>query len=447
MFDLLLRGGRIVEADGIAAGDLGISGGKVAALIAPDAPGVVAARVVDVAGMLLLPGLVDAHVHLREPGIVHKEGFENGTRAALAGGVTTVMVMPTDDPPTLTLAQFEAKRALAEGRIHVDLALQAAAAPGNLDQLRALRDAGAVSFEVFLGDALPAYLTHDAAGLLAVLRGVAEAGGIAGITANDHELVLARTAAAQARRDLGVAAYPLARPVVSEALAIARACIAARETGCAIHLRQLSSAEGLRVFRALTDGQDASVEVTPHNLLLDEDELLRQGPYAKVGPPLRPAADLRALCAALQAGRIDMVATDHAPHLPAEKERGHANIWDAPSGLPGLETLLPAMLALVERGVLDLPGLVRRAAMEPARRFGLHPRKGTLRPGADADILVIDPDRRSRVGDAPPVTRAGHTPFAGLEANGALQSVFLRGIEAWRDGMPTGAARGVFLRP
>lgn len=443
MFDLVLRGGRVVEADGARDADPAIAGGKVAALIAPGTSEVPARRVVDVAGMLLLPGLVDAHVHLREPGLVHKEGFENGTRAALAGGVTTVMVMPTDDPPTLTAEQFAEKRVLAEGRIHVDLALQAAAAPGNIAEFRALRDAGAVSFEMFMGDATPAFLTRDTEGLLAVLRGVAEVGAIAGITANDHELVLARTGAAQARSDLGVLAYPLARPVVSEALAIARACIAAREAGCAIHLRQLSSAEGLRVFRALTQGQDASAEATPHNLLLDEGELPRQGPYAKVGPPLRPASDVAALQRALGAGLIEMVATDHAPHLPEEKERGRASIWDAPSGLPGLETFLPAMLALVERGVIDMPALVRLAAAEPARRFGLHPRKGTLRPGADADVLVLDPASRTHVSSKAMITRAGHTPFDGFDVAGALRQVFLRGIAAEAGAPP----RGVFLKP
>lgn len=442
MFDCLLRGGRIVEADGIAELDLAIADGRVAALLAPGQAEVPARRVVDVSGMLLLPGLVDAHVHLREPGLVHKEGFANGTRAALAGGVTTVMVMPTDDPPTLTAEDFAAKRALAEGRIHVDLALQAAAAPGNIAGLRALRDAGAVSFEVFMSDAAPACLTQDAEALLAVLRGVAEVGGIAGITANDHELLPSRARAAQTRTDLGIMAYPLARPVVAEALGIARACIAAREVGCAIHLRQLSSAEGLRVFRALSAGQDASAESTPHNLLLDETELSRQGPFAKVAPPLRPAGDVAALQAALGAGLIGMVATDHAPHLPEEKTRGRTSIWDAASGLPGLETFLPVMLALVERGVLDMPALVRLAATAPARRFGLHPRKGTLRPGADADVLVLDPRARTRVRATDQITRAAHTPFDGLDVAGALSQVFLRGEEARADDPP----RGVFLR-
>lgn len=437
MFDLVLRGGRVVEADGIQAVDLAVQGGRVAALLAPGAEAPAAAEA-DVSGRLLLPGLVDAHVHLREPGLVHKEGFANGTLAALWAGVTTLMVMPTDDPPTLTAAQFAEKRRLAEGRIHVDVALQAAAAPDNLAEIAALRDAGAVSFELFMGDASPAYLTRDAEGLIKVLRAVAEAGAIAGITANDHELVQARTTMARARADLGVHAYPLSRPVVSEAMAIARACIAAREAGCAIHLRQLSSAEGLRVFRALTAGQDASVEVTPHNLLLDETELARQGPYAKVGPPLRPAADLAALQAALRAGEITMVATDHAPHLPAEKERGRASIWDAPSGLPGLETLLPALLVLVERGALDLPGLVRVASAEPARRFGFGGRKGTLRPGADADLLVLDMRERTRVRAAELRTRAAHTPFEGLEVAGRLDSVYLRGVRAVAGAPPRG---------
>lgn len=439
----VFRNAHAVHADREADCDVGIDQGRISALAAPGS--LEGSEVIDATGLHVLPGLVDAHVHLREPGLVHKEGFATGTRAAAAGGVTTVMVMPTDNPVTMTPAQFEEKRRLAEGQCHVDFALQAALGrdPAHVEALHRL---GAVSFEIFLADVPEGFLVPDAQSLLAVLAEVARVGAVAGLTPGDHDVVTRRTAELRARSTGARADFPPTRPPISEALGIARALVAARETGARIHIRQLSCDAGLQALRGLRAGVRVSAEVTPHNLALDEGDYLRLGPVAKVAPPLRPAPDVRAMVKALAAREIDIVATDHAPHLPAEKAQGEDDIWRAPGGIIGLQTFLPVMLGLVEEGRLSLSDLVRTCATTPADLFGL-PAKGRLAVGADADVVLLDLGGRTLIRDEDQLSKAARTPFHGRTVRGAIRQVFLRGIEVARDGHPLGRPGGRFLRP
>lgn len=444
MHDLVIRNARAVHAAGQTDCDIGVADGRIAALAPPGTlPN--GKRMVEAGGLHLLPGLVDAHVHLREPGFVHKEGFASGTLAAAAGGVTTVMVMPTDDPVTMTPVHFEEKRRLAEGQCHVDFALQAALGT-DPSQVAALARLGAISFEVFLADVSEGFLVRDAESLLAALSAVARVHAIAGITAGDHDVVTRRTAAIRARSTGAREDFPPTRPPISEALGIARACVAARETGARVHIRQVSCEAGVNVLAALRAGVQITAEVTPHNLTLDETELLRQGPVAKVAPPLRPASDVAAVLAALRSRVLDIVASDHAPHLPAEKAQGDADIWKAPGGLAGLQTFLPVMLGLVGEDRITLCDLVRTCATEPARIFGL-PAKGRIAVGADADLVLVDMARSTTIRDEDQLSKAARTPFAGKVVRGAPVQVFLRGIAIVRDGRPCAEPMGRFLRP
>jgi dihydroorotase len=443
MFDTLIKRGRIVTQDGLMEADIGIRGGRIAAILSPGlAPG--AASVVDATGLIALPGLVDAHVHFRDPGLTHKEDFTSGTAAAAAGGVTTALVMPTDDPPSFTADDLAAKRRIAEGRLHVDVGLQAAAvSPAHIAEVAA---AGAMSVELFLGDVPDWLKVPDAGTLASILAEAAKAGLVAGITPADGSII---AAALPAAREQGRIGFFRSRPVLSEAIATAAAIAAAADTGAAIHLRQISCRDSLAfVADALLRGLDVTAETTPHYLLLDEHEIERQGPFAKVLPPLRPAVHQDALWAALvPGGAIAMVATDHAPHSENEKRRGEVDIWAAPGGFPGVQTMLPLLLDAVHAGRINWCDLVRLCAEAPARRFGLFPRKGSLRPGADADIVLVDPARREQIQADQQFSKAKATPFAGRQVTGWPVLTLLRGTVVMRDGHVSEQPGGSVIGP
>jgi dihydroorotase len=443
MLDLLIRGAMVVNSDRSRHFDIAIGQGRIVALLPPGSPASSVATV-DATGLIAIPGLVDAHVHLREPGLVHKEGFASGTRAAAAGGVTTVMVMPTDRPVTFTPDDFEAKRELAQDQVFVDFALQAAVGRDPV-HIRRLVDLGCVSFEIFLADVADEMLLSNAESFFIALSRIEQVGAIAGVTPGDHDVVVSRTAIARANGP-AAANFPPSRPPLSEALGIARACVAAAETGARVHIRQLSCSAGLNVFEGLKSRARLSAEVMPHNLTLDDSELARQGVFAKVAPPLRPRADVDAVIGGLKRGTIDIVATDHAPHLPDEKQAGISDIWKAPGGLPGLQTFLPVMLSLVQDGVIGLQDLVRTSATRPADIFGL-PFKGRIEAGADADIVLLDLRQDFEIRNRDQLSKAAYTPFDGRIVKGAPVQIFLRGREIMKDGTVDTMPTGRFLKP
>ena len=438
-FDLVVTGGEIATVHGLRRAGIAIRAGRVAGWLDHGAS-TGRARVIDAAGRVVMPGLVDAHVHFREPGLTHKEDFQSGTAAAAAGGVTTALVMPTDDPLTLTAADLVAKRHLAEGRLHVDIGLQAAAT--GPDHVAALAAEGAVSIEVFLGDVPPALLVNDTGRLAAILRAARDVGLVVGVSPADDGVI----AAARASCGEGRLAFFKSRPTLSEAAGTALAVAAAADTGAALHLRQITCRASLAFLRdARRHGLDVTGETTPHYLLLDEQEIERQGPWAKVLPPLRPEADRDALWAALRDGALDMVVTDHAPHTEEEKRAGLDDILAAPGGFPGVQTLLPLLLEAVAAGRIAWADLLRLCCEAPARRFGLHPRKGSLEPGADADLVIVDPARNATIRNEDQLSRARATPFAGRAIRGWPVLTMLRGGIVAREGQVTGAPRGQFL--
>jgi dihydroorotase len=421
MFDLLLRGGTVVNATGALRADLGVTGGHVAALLAPGEPA--AARAEHrVGGCYLLPGLVDAHVHLREPGLTHKEDFTSGTRAAAAGGVTTLLDMPTDDPWTSTARELRDKMRLAAGRLHVDVGFQAALRH-DLADLESIRALNPVSFEVFTADVPAAFLHETQSDLVRALKALAPLGILACVSPGDQSILNA------AMGDGSVAAFLASRPPLAEASGIARAVLAAADTGARVHVRQTNSALGIDTWRRLRDLAEVSIETTPQCLFFTAADYAQQGANLKASPPMRERADVDAMRAAMRDGLIDIIATDHAPHAREEKAAHYDAFADVPGGMPGVQTLLATMLHFVETGDIDLPALVRMCSANPARRFGLGERKGALMPGCDADILVLDPAQTTRIANADQLSRAAYTPFDGMQVQGRLTAVYLRGVQ------------------
>jgi dihydroorotase len=448
MFDLTIRGGRLVTPAGIEAADIGVSDGVIKA-IAPPNEGLTGQHDIDASGKVILPGLVDAHVHI--PGFIlstHLDDFSSATKAAAAGGVTTILLMPTDDPRTATPFYFLQKKESGEGRSYVDYALQALVGPMT-EGIEELQSLGPVSFELFLayGGTPNFIIGNDDYELARTMRLIADVDGIAGITPHSPSLIARLTAEHSTVVVPTVETRAATRTVLSEMLGISRACTVAAETRTQIHLRAISARASLDIVRRFKDLSLLSSEVMSHHLLFDAEDAKRMGAYGVITPPLRDRTDRAALRAAVRNGDIDMVVSDHSPCLRADKERGQLDIWKAPPGMPGLQTLCASMLALVDDQELSLTDLVRTCCENPAKRFRLHPRKGALVPGADADIVILDPHNVTLVRDRDQYSKADYTTLAGRKINWTVERVLLRGQTVFCDGQIPSAPSGRFVRP
>jgi dihydroorotase len=428
MIDCIVRGGNVVTGGALQTLDVGIRDGRIACIgeSLPADPGTV---VLDATGLLVMPGLVDVHVHLRDPGLEHKEDFHSGTCAAAASGITTVVAQPNTNPAITTPDAFAQARASGERRAVVDFGISAAATEDNLPHLDALVDAGAFSIDFPLGGSGAALTVRSNATLVAILQAAARRGVVATVYTGDAEIGAAMRERLQAAGRRDALAYADAFPPEAELLGAGRLLAAAMTTGAHVHIRQVSCPETVAFARRLEPllrPGALTIEVTPHHLYVDRSAIEALGVLAVMGPPLRTPADTAALRAALRSGAIDIVCTDHAPHGLAEKEAGREDVWKCPPGTPGLETMLPSLLAAVHRGEMDPVELVRVACERPAQIFGLAPRKGAIRPGADADLVVVDPAAPHPVDPRQFHSKAKYSPFIG-ELRGRVRWTLVRG--------------------
>ena len=436
--DILVQGGTLVSEHEALTADLAIVDGRVAAIVEPGATGIQAETRVDARGKLVLPGLVDGHVHFNEPGRAHWEGFATGSAAAAAGGVTTFLDMPlNNDPPTLDGASLALKAEAVADRSVVDYGLWGGIVPGNLDRLGELEDGGVVAAKAFMcHSGLDGYPGVDDAALYGALRRGAELGMVVGLHAESDGLTsaLGREAQGVGRHD--PRAWATSRPPFTEVEPVRRALYLAGEAGASIHFVHLSTPMSVReVAAARANGVQATLETCPHYLALDEDDLARLGPYGKCAPPLRPRRLVEELWREVLAGRVDLIASDHSPCPPEEKERGRDDIWRAWGGLHGVQTLLPVLLDEgVHRRGLPLPLLVRLTSAAPARRYGLYPKKGALLVGSDADFAIVNLDAEWSLEASMLKTRWPISPFVGRRFRGRIEATFLRGTAVCRAG-------------
>jgi len=450
--DLAIRGA-IVISDGAYARDILIRDGRVSALVEPGAS--TADEEIDAHGLLALPGVVDAHVHFNDPGRSDWEGWTSGSRAAAAGGVTTVIDMPLNSlPPVLDGAAFDAKRAAGERGSLVDFALWGGLVGTDPVPLRELGVRGAVGVKAFLCDSgVPEFPALRDAELISAMHAAADARLLVAVHAEDETLVRDATAAVRAsgRRDPG--AWLASRPALAEARAVGQACAAATESGARLHVVHLSAAEALGAIGvARGAGADVSVETCPHYLVFDAADVLAQGPLLKCAPPVREAANRDALWDAVLGGRIDLIASDHSPCLAVDKLKGRDDIFAAWGGIAGVQSVLPAVFTEAARrgGGMDarkVAGFVAwRLAAKPAERFGLGARKGTIAVGKDADVVLFDPAREWTLEPSAVQTRSGLTPYAGRRFVGRVRRTLVRGTTVYRDGeFPAAAGHGRFI--
>jgi allantoinase len=434
--DLVVRG---------AAEDVAVSDGVITDVGQGLGPGRVE---IDARGSMVLPGGVDIHVHLDDPGRADWEGFDTGTRALAAGGVTCAADMPLNAlPPTLDAASFDAKVAAAQGTARIDFALWGGLVPGGLAGMDELAERGVVGFKAFMcPSGVDEFPAADPDTLARGMERAAALGLPVAVHAEDPGLVtrLGDRARAEGRRSMRD--WAASRPVEAELAAIGQALGLAEQTGCSLHVVHVSSAGGADlVARARARGVDATCETCPHYLTLDEDDAARIGALAKCAPPLRSSAEQRALWERVRGGAVDLVASDHSPGPPGMKQGDDMfAVW---GGISGAQSTLPLMLTHGPGHGVSPGRMADLLSAAPAARLRLA-EKGRIAPGADADLAIV------RVGSAWE-PRAGdweyrhrHSPFTGHRLTARVVRTLLRGVTVWGEGADPGApARGRLVRP
>lgn len=444
--DLLLIGGTAVTPEGIIRADIAIADGRIAGIYPPgQAPA--AAQTLDLTGLHVLPGLIDAHVHFREPGSTHKEDWLSGSTAAVMGGITTVLEMPNTVPPVTDPQRLTEKAAIAGRKSYVDFGLFAVVVDSNLDQIEPLQAAGAIGFKIFLGETTGNLPAPDNGGVYRAMQSVARTGLRLGFHAEDRSITDHFRALVMAEGGNDLPAHTRARPSIAEAEAISRIITLAKYADCPVHIYHLAAGESVELIRRGREwGVDVTAETCAQYLFLDvtDPAVAALGGRARINPPLRSREHAERLWDGLLSGGIDFISSDHAPHAPADKQA--PNIWAAACGMPGVETTLPLMLNEVNRGRLSLAHLVRIMAEGPARTWGLWPRKGSLRPGADADLTVIDLGAVRTICSEAQHGKQKFTPFDGLHVQGWPVHTIVGGRMVVRDGQIAGEPGGRWLR-
>lgn len=437
--DLVISGATIVTDTTQFPGAIAIQDGVIVAIGAPETMPQ-AREVLDATGKYLLPGAIDAHVHFRDPGYTHKETWETGSASAAMGGVTTVFEMPNTKPPTGTVDALNLKLKSAESS-YVDFGIYGLLGEDNLDQLEALIEGGVAAFKCFMGNTFANLPSPPSGAILEGFEIVAKHGYRVSLHAENASIMARRQRKMQEVGRHDPLAHLAARPPVVAVEAVTRAAILAEWTGARIHILHVSSGDELRPIReAKARGVDITAETCPHYLLLDEHAYTDQGSLIRVNPPVREKMHQDQLWRGVADGTIDMIATDHAPHLADEKHK--EDIWCADCGFTGVQTQMPLMLTQVLAGRLSLNDYVRMTSAAPARAFGLYPRKGALVPGADADIVIIDLDREEVVDAGVLQSKGSATPFDKVTVKGVPIHTLVRGRFVMRDRALCTDARG-----
>ncbi|MBL8543671.1 MAG: dihydroorotase [Hyphomonadaceae bacterium] len=422
-FDLIVRGGTVVNHAGEGQADIGVAGGKFAAI--GNLSGFAAEVEIDARGLHVLPGVIDTQVHFREPGNEHKEDLETGTRAAALGGVTAVFEMPNTAPPTTTAEALNDKLRRAKGRAHVDHAFYVGATAENADQLGELeRLPGCCGIKTFMGSSTGSLLVGDDEGLDRVLKNINRRGAF---HAEDEARLNERKKLA---REGDWTSHPEVRDDQTALKAVQRLVESARRHGKRVHILHVSSAIEMEYLATAKDV--ATVETLPQFLTFAGPQIYEKlHAFAQMNPPIRYAADLATLWAiGIDQGVVDIIATDHAPHTREEKAQPYPK---SPSGMPGVQTLVPVMLTHVNEGRLSLQRFVDLSSAGPQRVFGIEG-KGRIALGYDADLTLVDMKARRVIRAEDQATRVGWTPFDGFEAKGWPLATIIRGELVMSDG-------------
>ncbi|WP_425756387.1 allantoinase AllB [Ihubacter sp. rT4E-8] len=430
-YDLRIKNGQVVTEDGLQRVDLFIKDGKIAR-IGTALQSDTANREIDAQDQYVLPGFVDPHVHLNDPGLTNSEDFYTGTCAAAAGGITTVLEHPLTFPLPDNLAAFEEKKEIGKRKAIVNFGLFGACSEKNQEEMKKMIESGAVAFKTFLTYS-PEIPKLDDGHLMDRMKFLADYPAVLAIHCENNDIVEYCTAKLQAEGKVKPEDYPDGRPEIAELEAVSRMCLLAKETGCKVNIAHCTIKDAVDIVQKIKkQGADLSVETCPHFLLLNRSMLPQLGVFGICNPPLRQEERVEELWNCIFDGKIDWICSDHATYTIEEKMAGKDNAFLAPAGVTSVELCYQLFFSegVMNRG-LSLEKFVELTSTNAAKRYHLYPKKGRIAAGADADIAILNPNQVWTVKDENLKQMIKWSPYDGMEVTGKITRTIVNGIEVY----------------
>ena len=438
-FDVVVKNALVVPSKTQYLANLYISSGKFAAITSPDTV-FPAEKVVDADGKPVIPGCVDGHSHLMDPGYTDRETFITGTMAAAAGGYTTVTDHHRTIPAVYSVEPLLEKIEYLQNRAVVDFALMGGLSPDNQKELRAMWDAGITSFKGFTCNLHGVRAMHSGY-LLDTFRTIASFGGRALIHAEDDGIIAFEEERMRREGRTDPMAHFEGRSKLAEEIAVQTVLSLAKSTGANVGIAHVSQPHLARAIRRVQEeGYPVFSETEAHYLSMNTEDRKRLGPWLRFTPPVNTPEMQTELWGLLDRGIFDTIGTDHCPIVKEDKEKGVNNVLEAPCGIPGLETALKLMLTGVNQGKTTLNRLVECMSENPAKLYGLYPKKGAIQVGTDADFVILNMEQEETICNENVISKCGWTPYAGMTVKGVPETVMVRGHIVFADGKVTGKA-------
>lgn len=445
MYDLLIKNGRIVTTDDVSEGNIAVRDGKIAAILAAgDEPE--AKETIDAKGNYVFPGAIDTHAHLNDPGYEWREDYAHGTAAAAAGGYTTIIDMPLQNEPALTNAQiFDRKVDKVSPNAYIDYCFWGGLVPDNFDDLKGLDEKGCVAFKSFIGPVSPDYSSLNYGQTYEAMQIIKEFGGRAGFHCEDYSMIKWQEQRMKKEGRLDWQGFLDSRPVAAEMLATVDIIELAKATGCKAHICHVSSPDvAQRIKEAQQEGYDITAETCSHYLSLTDQDVIEKGPLFKCAPPLRSKEDVDRLWSYVEDGTFSGIASDHSPCSYDEKYNEVLgakinNVFDVWGGISGIQSGFQVSFneGCVKRGIC--PSVLANAmAKQPARAFGIYGKKGDIKIGFDADLLIVDPNKEWEITEESLLYVNKISAFVGMKGKGIPVYTILRGRTVARDGKVVG---------
>ncbi|GGH88597.1 allantoinase [Pullulanibacillus pueri] len=460
-WDHIIRNGKLVTANECYEGNIYIKDGKIAAVTQDHLKGT-AKEETDASGRYVLPGLMDTHIHSRDPGSTHKEDFYHSTLAAAAGGITLVFEMPNTNPPINHVENLQKQVDNLSQKANVDFGIWGICLGDlNLDQIQSLNKAGVIGFKFFWGyavnrntfelvynynpdmkDIIPPFKDGE---VYKIFREVAKTGKLLAVHAENNDLIHTLTNEIQASGEDDYEALLKGRSDLAELTTIQTGIAFARHTGARLHILHITSAEGVNAVKAAQErGESITSETCPHYLFLSAEDYDEIGPAMKVYPPVKYKKDQETLWERIADGTISIVCSDHAPHTEEEKD---GDLWTIPAGMCGVETMVPLMLNAVNEGKLTIQQVSALLSENPAKQFDIYPQKGSIQPGTDADLTIVDLNQSFEIKREHLHSKSKVTAFDGFKGKGVPVATIIRGQTVMKDGEIVSERKGQWIKP